>query len=97
MQCAYNLNQSLYKILKDEFGLKFKFATQSLEAGIASEEQTKLLNISPNDPILILRRLTTDERDILVEFVKSLIFVFAGGSFAVDRLAEVQQWLVRVK
>ncbi|MDI3548622.1 MAG: GntR family transcriptional regulator, N-acetylglucosamine utilization regulator [Halanaerobiales bacterium] len=74
----HNLNQSLYKVLTEEYNIALKYAMQSLEAGIASKKEADLLNINENDPILILERLTTDGNERPIEFVKS---IYRGDKF----------------
>jgi GntR family transcriptional regulator len=51
-------NISLYEILQKKMGLKFKEATETLEASIADEREKILLGVAKGFPILHVERIT---------------------------------------
>lgn len=65
-------NTSLYQFLHDHYGVKTSFATQTMEVGLPNEREQELLHISEDIPILLIERVTLDERRAPIEFVKSI-------------------------
>ncbi len=65
-------NQSLYKVLAEQWGIELDYATQSLEPILAPPYEAKLLHIAPGAPLLLIHRVTYDANDRAFEHVKSL-------------------------
>lgn len=63
---------SLYELLEAKYNVKPTFAWQSLEATLASQREAQLLQIKREAPLLQLERVTWDEKQTVIEFVKSL-------------------------
>ncbi len=63
---------SLYRTIEEEYGFRLKFAKQWVRLAKANEYEAKVLQIKPEDPILILESITYDENDIAVEMTYSL-------------------------
>ena len=70
--------QSLYRTLEDKYGLPLAEAEQELEAGLAGEEEARLLNISVGSPVLFTRRTTYTERNQPIEYATS---VYRGDKY----------------
>ncbi|HEX2914316.1 MAG TPA: GntR family transcriptional regulator [Chloroflexia bacterium] len=62
---------SLYKLLETRYGMPPLEAEQELEAGLARDEEARLLMISPGSPVLLIRRSTYTERGQPLEYAKS--------------------------
>lgn len=62
---------SLYKVLKEEYGYNIAKAKQTIEPVILSEEQCKLLNQKNEALALLFRRTAYIENDIPIEYTKS--------------------------
>ncbi|GCE14728.1 GntR family transcriptional regulator [Tengunoibacter tsumagoiensis] len=69
---------SLYRLLETKYGQPLMFAEQELEAGLVSEENTLLLNVPLGSPALFTRRTTYSERDIPIEYARS---VYCGSKY----------------
>lgn len=63
--------ESLYRVLREVYGLRLTYARQTIEAGIAEHEEIETLEALPGTPILRITRITFDDRDRPVEFVYS--------------------------
>lgn len=66
------INQSLYKLLADRYGIHLVRATQSLESVAANAYEAELLHVREGTPLLLLERIARDTSDRPVEFVRSL-------------------------
>ncbi len=64
--------QSLYYLLETKYGLPPLEAEQELEAGLARDNEARLLQISPGSPVLLIRRTTYTERGQPLEYAKSI-------------------------
>ncbi|NHF74459.1 GntR family transcriptional regulator [Paracoccus xiamenensis] len=62
---------SLYRHIRDAYGIVPTKAEQSLKATLADRKTATLLKISVGDPILNIRRLTRDGNGNAFEFVRS--------------------------
>lgn len=71
-------NQSLYRILESRYGIQLIQAEQELEAGLANEEDAKLLNLPIGSPALYTRRTTYTNRDLPIEYARS---VYCGHKY----------------
>lgn len=67
--------ESLYKILREEYGIKISQASETLESALATNQESALLGVEVGSPMLLLRILTLDEGDLPIEYVK---VVFRG-------------------
>lgn len=66
------LERSLYGLLRERYGIRLIRATQSLEAVAANEYEAQVLHVKEGTPLLLLERVSRDEQDRPVEFVRSL-------------------------
>ncbi|MDS1270425.1 GntR family transcriptional regulator [Lipingzhangella sp. LS1_29] len=48
--------RSLYQLLEEEYGLILDSGEQVIEAGVCDANDTRLLGLAPNSPVLLLRR-----------------------------------------
>jgi GntR family transcriptional regulator len=58
---------SLYRLLEDDFGLRIDAGHRSIEATAASGMMTKLLEVSPGDPLLYIESVAHDSDHAVVE------------------------------
>lgn len=63
--------ESLYKVLHEVYGLHLTYAHQTIEAAIAEAEELEALEADSCTPILRITRVTHDDQDRAVEFVRS--------------------------
>lgn len=64
--------ESLYRILREEYGCQLIWADQMIQARLPSDEERKLLHIGEYEPILSIERVTFITQDQPIEFVKSI-------------------------
>jgi GntR family transcriptional regulator len=64
--------ESLYTVLKREFGLNLVGARQTIEAAAPSPEEMGILAMDAPLPVLKISRLTFDANDRVVEYVRSV-------------------------
>lgn len=69
---AYDLNGSLYSLLRDQFGCECVKAMQSIQAGEATAQDARLLKIKTGAPVLCITRTTYSSGDVPVEQVQSI-------------------------
>ncbi len=75
----YNLEtRSLYEVMEAEYNIVVSRAEQSFEAVTVTEQEAKWLNIKPNTPLIMERRLGFDQNDRPVEYAKD---VYRGDRF----------------
>jgi DNA-binding GntR family transcriptional regulator len=60
--------ESLYTFLKEEYGINFYNAQETIEAKAPSKEEKKDLNIIDDTPLLSLNRLSFDRDNNPLEF-----------------------------
>jgi len=60
--------QSLYTFLKEEYGIEFFKAVETVEARAATKQEAKKLEIKEDSPLLSLHRLSYDEKMQPIEF-----------------------------
>jgi GntR family transcriptional regulator len=70
LECDFS-KESLYNILATRYGTILVRAEQTMEASLALPKEAELLQISPPAPVLRLERLSYNEQNILMEYVKS--------------------------
>ncbi len=63
--------ESLYQVLHDEYNLHMTFAQQTIEALVASEAEQDILEADPCTPILSITRVTFDDSEHPIEYVRS--------------------------
>ena len=69
---------SLYQLLERKFGIPLMAADQEIEAGLASDDEAALLHIQPGSAVLYTRRITYTDRNLAVEYAKS---VYCGTKY----------------
>ena len=60
--------ESLYTIYKEQYGISFWHAEETVEAKAATREQSKKLKIPENSPLLCLQRLSFDKKGRPMEY-----------------------------
>jgi len=70
--------QSLYRLVEAKYGFPLMEAEQELEAGLAGDEEARLLAISIGSAVLFTRRTTYTERSQPIEYAKS---VYCGSKY----------------
>jgi GntR family transcriptional regulator len=63
--------QSLYSVLKDWYGLRLVWASEVITARMPDEDERAALELDEGIPVLGMKRVTYDERDRPVEYVRS--------------------------
>lgn len=63
--------ESLYHVLRHDYGLRMAYAHQTIEAQVASEGELRALECKPGTPILSIVRVTYTNTDQAVEYVCS--------------------------
>ncbi len=63
--------ESLYEVLERDYGHRFIRAEQTIEAALAGPREIALLELAPPAPVLVMRRSTFTDKDILIEYVHS--------------------------
>ncbi|KRN77407.1 GntR family transcriptional regulator [Weissella minor] len=78
------LSNSLYKTLLEERGLRVSHAQQTVTAAAVTERVADLLQIKRNDPVLVLRQITFDQKQEPFEYVRTQ-YVGSRFEFYLDR------------
>ncbi len=63
--------ESLYRVLREEYNLRLTYAQQTIEAVIAGEVEQDVLEAGPCTPVLNIIRVTFNENDQPIEYVRS--------------------------
>jgi GntR family transcriptional regulator len=63
--------ESLYQVLREDYHLHMTYAQQTIEAHVASEAEMAVLEAGPCTPILSITRVTFDEAEHPIEYVRS--------------------------
>ncbi len=66
-----NVSESLYEILKYHFGCESYKGIQEIHAGMATEEEARLLQINPGSAVLHINRTTYEQEGTAYEYVES--------------------------
>lgn len=74
----YNLTDSLYKVLSDNYSISAQKANQTIEAGFIDKKTAKLLDVKTGTQALIIERVTYLPNDNPFEYVKS---VYRGDKY----------------
>jgi GntR family transcriptional regulator len=64
-------SESLYDVLRNQYGWKLVRAKQTVEARLAVGEEITLLRLQPPAPILALERITFVSENLPIEYVRS--------------------------
>ncbi|GAB4529900.1 MAG: phosphonate metabolism transcriptional regulator PhnF [Anaerolineae bacterium] len=64
--------ESLYTVLREEYGLTLKYAEQSIKARLASPKEAKQLNVAEGFPMLHITRVTFMDENVPLEYVESV-------------------------
>jgi GntR family transcriptional regulator len=70
LECDFS-KESLYNILATRYNTILVRAEQTMEASLAVPKEAELLQIAPPSPVLRLERLSYNEQNMLIEYVKS--------------------------
>ncbi len=71
-------HNSLYQLLESQYGIPLVEAEQELEAGLAGNEEARLLQISQGSAVLYIRRTTFTDRNQPIEYAKS---IYCGNKY----------------
>jgi GntR family transcriptional regulator len=63
--------ESLYQVLRQNYGIVLLYAMQTIEARRASTEETKVLELNEGDPVLAITRITHSHLDKPIEYAVS--------------------------
>jgi GntR family transcriptional regulator len=63
--------QSLYSALKEQYGLRLVWASEIITARMPDADEREALELAEGIPVLGMKRVTYDERDRPVEYVRS--------------------------
>jgi GntR family transcriptional regulator len=66
-----NLEESLYEILQYQFGCESYKGIEEIHAGLASEEEARMLQIVPGSAVLHINRTTYEREGMAYEYVES--------------------------
>jgi len=70
--------ESLYAILRNEYGLKLVLAEQTVVASLADDDEYRLFEIQPPEAVLRIKRITKTNLQEPAEYVES---VYRGDSY----------------
>ena len=70
--------ESLYAVLRNEYGLKLVLAEQTVVASLANEDEYSLFDIQPPEAVLRIKRITKTNLQEPIEYVES---VYRGDSY----------------
>jgi GntR family transcriptional regulator len=63
--------ESLYRVLREDYGLHMTYALETIEAHVAGDAELVVLEADPCTPILSITRVTFDDHDQPIEYVRS--------------------------
>lgn len=63
--------ESLYYVLRKEYRLVLAYAEQTIEARPATRDEADTLHLKPNSPVLHMTRVTYNDKDRPLEYVRS--------------------------
>jgi len=64
--------ESLYAVLRDQYGYRPTSAIQVVEAALAGPEEAKLLLLHPPAAVLRMQRVTRTSQNVVIEYVESV-------------------------
>ena len=77
---------SAYGFLEAQCGIKLKWAEQSIEAVMSSEDESQVFGYQSSEPCLLMKRKSYSVHDVLVEYVEG---TFRGDAYAYRLKLEV--------
>jgi len=83
--------ESLYHVLREEYGLRMTYAHQTIEAQVANDTDHRMLETKGGAPILSIVRVTYNDQDQPFEYVRSAYRGDRYRFYTVLRLVEPQQ------
>ncbi len=84
--------ESLYKVLREQYNFQLVVAQQTVEARLPTEEEMKKLRIEKSKPVLSFERSTLNENSHPVEFVKS---VYLGDRYKLKIMLKPSSTIVK--
>lgn len=69
---VFDARQSLYRCLRDDFGVVFDAADERIETVLAAPREAQLLGTNPAQPMLLLHRVSFDPDGVPIEVVRTL-------------------------
>lgn len=89
----YDFSQvSLYEVLRRDYGLKLVWADQVIETRLPKPDECAALTLDKNVPVLSFTRVTFNEHDHPVEFVRS---VYRGDQYQLRVILRYSEHQVR--
>lgn len=79
--------ESLYQVLRQEYGIQLVTAEQTVEAALANETELQMLQLRPPAAVLRMRRITRSEQGKIVEYTDS---VYRGDRYKLTAALQVQ-------
>jgi GntR family transcriptional regulator len=73
--------QSLYKLMRERYGVTLKGSSHTLEAVPANEYERQLFHVQAGTPLILLQGVTYDESDKPVEYFKA---AYRGDRFKIQ-------------
>lgn len=67
-----DLTQSLYAVLTDVYGIVPKFAKETMEATLANQRISEMLDVRVNSPVLAMERISYDKDGKIYEYTDSI-------------------------
>ncbi|KXK20816.1 MAG: GntR family transcriptional regulator [Chloroflexi bacterium OLB15] len=65
-------SESLYQVLREEYGIILTYAEQSIEARMPTREELTVLGLKPTNPVLSMTRVVFTEDKRPIEYVQSV-------------------------
>lgn len=65
--------QSLYQVFEQIYKRKLRWAEETIGATVAAEEDARVLETTPGNPVLIIKETTYDSQNVPIEFSVSLL------------------------
>jgi GntR family transcriptional regulator len=85
-------HDSLYEVLRREYNWTLVWADQVIETRLPEESECRVLNLDQKTPILKFTRVTYNEHDEPVEFVRS---VYRGDQYRLRTILRYSEHLLR--
>jgi GntR family transcriptional regulator len=73
--------ESLYAVLRKEYGIQPVVAEQSVIASLANDDENRLLETNPPTAILRIKRITKTNHNVVAEYVES---IYRGDSYILN-------------
>lgn len=80
--------ESLYAVLRNQYGMQFSLADQIVVASLASEDEYQIFDINPPAAVLRMKRITKTKQNKVVEYVES---VYRGDSYVLATQLSAEQ------